>query len=65
MTELFAKHHEPHGTAETIGTTCHDCRELSCISTRKRTEPWRYFCEYTHKQIEPDSVDKCERRDGR
>ena len=61
--EMLAKHHEPHGTPDTVGTICHGCHELSCISTRKRTQPWRYFCEYEHRRIDPSGVDGCERRE--
>lgn len=61
--EMLAKRSEPHGIPETFGTVCHNCRHLSCIATRKRTEPWRFFCENDHKRISPHEIRGCDGRD--
>ena len=53
---VWARHKESHGTVETYGSYCHNCRFLSCIPQRKRTEPYRYFCEVSHKHLGIDGV---------
>lgn len=49
---------EPHSTPETARTRCDGCPELSCIAQRKRTEPWRYWCELRRCRVVPREVRK-------
>lgn len=47
---------EPHATPEIVRTRCFQCPAMSCIEQRKRTEPWRYYCEDMGRRVVPAKV---------
>ena len=53
-----------HSTPETWRCVCDGCRDLDCIRVdRSRLHPWRYYCDFQHKTIDPWRVRTCGMRD--
>ena len=53
----WAKPGEPHKNDYTRGHYCHNCRYLSCIKQKYRTDPWHYFCETSHGHLGKDGME--------